>query len=48
MNTFSITFRNNKKQLETIGITLDFCSVHSVKEWFEDTFDKSARSITKH
>ena len=48
MNTFSITFKNDKIQLETVDMVLDFNSVDSVKEWFEDNFDKSARSITKH
>ncbi len=48
MNRFSITFKNNLKQFETVDMSLNFHSVQSAKEWFDDTFDKTARSITKH
>tara|TARA_R110000803_G_scaffold26355_2_gene62498 strand:+ start:1200 stop:1349 length:150 start_codon:yes stop_codon:yes gene_type:complete len=48
VNIFSITFNHSEKGRITEDFVLGFHSVNKVKEWFEETFEKSALSITKH
>ena len=48
MNTFTITFRTEQGLLASLDFNLRMHSVHAVKEWFEESTDKTARSITKH
>ena len=48
MNLFTITFRNDKKELENVKFFLPFITVQGVKDWFDDNFKWSARSISKH
>ena len=48
MNTFSITFKNNKGTLATKDFQFKCNTVNKCKEIFEDLNNCTARSITKH
>jgi len=48
MNTFSITFKNNKGTLTTKDFQFKCNTVNKCKEIFEDLNNCTARSITKH
>lgn len=48
MNTFTISFLTDQKILTSLDFKLKMNSVNSVKEWFEEGTNKTARSIKKH